>query len=112
MDAITRTITGEKLREKECRRIEKKDKEMIENAFKLDKALADNLIKTEKSMPVLAEMGLYTVDEAFEIYKHINAAIKIMGSKNKDAVANRVADLSIRRIAKKVGGEVVEETES
>lgn len=112
MAAITRTITGEKLGEKECRRIEKKEKEMIEDAFKLDKALADNLIKTAKSMPLLAEMGLYTADEAFEIYKHINAAIKIMGSKNKDTVANRVADLSIRRIAKKVGGEVVEEADT
>jgi hypothetical protein len=112
MAAIKRMITGEKLGEKECRRIEKKEKEMIEDAFKLDKALADNLIKTAKSMPLLAEMGLYTADEAFEIYKHINAAIQIMGSKNADAVAKRVADLSIRRIAKKVGGEVVEETES
>ena len=112
MDAITRTITGEKLGKKECRRIEKKEKAMIEDAFKLDKALADNLIKTAKSMPLLAEMGLYTADEAFEIYKHINAAIKIMGSKNADTVAKRAADLSIRRIAKKVGGEVVEEADT
>ena len=112
MGAITLTITGEKLGEKECRRIEKKDKEMIEIAFKLDKALADNLIKTAKSMPLLAEMGLYTADEAFEIYKHINAAIQIMGSKNEDTVAKRVADLSISRIEKKVGGEVVEEADT
>ena len=112
MDDITRMITGEKLGEKECRRIEKKEKAMIEDAFKLDKALADNLIKTAKSMPLLAEMGLYTADEAFEIYKHINAAIQIMGSKNADTVANRVADLSIRRIAKMVGGEVVEEADT
>lgn len=112
MDAIKRTITGEKLGEKECRRIGKKEKAMIEDAFKLDKALADNLNKTAKSMPLLAEFGLYTADEAFEIYKHINEAIKIMGSKNADTVAKRVADLSIRRIAKKVGGEVVEETDT
>lgn len=112
MAAITRTIIGEKLGDKECRRIKKKEKAMIEDAFKLDKALADNLIKTAKSMPLLAEMGLYTADEAFEIYKHINAAIQIMGSKNADTVAKRVADLSIRRIAKKVGGEVVEEADT
>lgn len=112
MDAIKRTITGEKLGKKECGRIVKKEKAMIEDAFKLDKALADNLIKTAKSMPLLAEMGLYTADEAFEIYKHINAAIQIMGSKNEDTVAKRVADLSIRRIAKKVGGEVVEEADT
>lgn len=112
MAAITRTITGEKLSEKECRRIEKKEKEMNEIAFGLDKGLGEYLIKAAKSMPLLAEMGLYTADEAFEIYKHINAAIKIIGSKNEDAVANRVADLSIRRIAKMVGGEVVEEAET
>ena len=112
MAAITRMITGEKLGEKECRRIEKKEKEMIEEAFKLDKALADNLIITAKSIPLLAEMGVYTADEAFEIYKHINAAIQIMGSKNAETVANRVADLSIRRIAKMVGGEVVEEADT
>lgn len=112
MDAIKRMITGEKLGEKECRRIEKKEKEMIEIAFKLDKEWGEILIKTAKSMPLLAEMGLYTADEAFEIYKHINAAIQIMGSKNADTVANRVADLSIRRIEKMVGGEVVEEADT
>lgn len=112
MAAITRTITGEKLSEKECRRLEKKEKEMIKIAIELDKGLGENLIKTAESMPLLAEMGLYTADEAFEIYKHINAAIKIMGSKDEDTVANRVADLSIRRIAKMVGGEVVEEAET
>ena len=112
MDAIKRMITGEKLGEKECRRIEKKENEMIEIAFKLDKEWVEILIKTAKSMPLLAEMGLYTADEAFEIYKHINAAIKIMENKDEDAVANRIADLSVSRIAKKVGGEVVEEADT
>ena len=112
MAVVTRTITGEKLSKKECRRIEEKDKAMIRDAIDIDKMYGKNLINMRKSLPLLAEFGLYTVDEAIEIYKHIDAALKIMGNKDEDAVANRIADLSVSRIAKMVGGEVVEESET
>ena len=106
---ITRTIKNEKRGKLYCRMVERKDKKMIHKALQADKFIGDQLLVIRSGIPLMVEIGLYTVDEAVEIVKHIDAVMKIRFERDADKTGNRVADLSIRRIAKMVGGEVVEE---
>ena len=109
MKKIVRTIKNEKRGNLYCRMVERSDKEMIHKALQVDKLIGDQLLAIKSGIPLLIEMGLYTVDEAVEIVKHIEAVMKIISERDAEKTGNRVADLSIRRIAKMVGGEVVEE---
>ena len=106
---ITREIKNEKRGKLYCRMVERKDKKMIHTALHADKIIGNQLLAIKSGIPVMLEMGLYTVDEAVEIVKHIQAVMKIISERDAEKTGNRVADLSIRRIAKMVGGEVVEE---
>ena len=110
MKKIVRTIKNEKRGNLYCRMVERSDKEMIHKALQVDKLIGDQLLAIRSGIPLLIEMGLYTVDEAVEIVKHIEAVMKIISERDAEKTGNRVADLSIRRIAKMLGGEVVEET--
>ena len=109
MGKIVRTIKNEKRGKLYCRMVERKDKEMIRKALKADKIIGNQLLAIRSGITILLEMGLYTVDEAVEIVKHIEAVKKIISERDAEKTGIRVADLSIRRIAKMVGGEVVEE---
>ncbi len=106
---ITRTIKKQKRGKLYCYMVERKDKEMIHAALNADKIIKNQLLAIRSGIPLLLKMGLYTVDEAVEIVKHIEAVMKIISERDAEKTGNRVADLSIRRIAKMVGGEVVEE---
>ena len=110
MKKIVRTIKNEKRGKLYCYMVERKDKKMIYNALQADEIIGNQLLAIRSGIPLLIEMGLYTVDEAVEIVKHIEAVMKIISERDAEKTGNRVADLSIRRIAKMVGGEVVEET--
>ena len=110
MKKIVRTIKNEKRGNLYCYMVERKDKEMIHTALHADEIIGNQLLAIRSGIPLMIEMGLYTVDEAVEIVKHIDAVMKIRFERDADKTGNRVADLSIRRIAKMVGGEVVEET--
>ena len=110
MRKIVRTIKNEKRGKLYCYMVEREDKNMINQALQADKILGEQLLAIRSGIPLLIEMGLYTVDEAVEIVKHIEAVMKIRSERDAEKTVNRVADLSIRRIAKMVGGEVVEET--
>lgn len=110
MGKIVRAIKNEKHGNLYCRMVERKDKEMIHKALKADGIIRNQLLAIRSGIPLMIEMGLYTVDEAVEIAKHIEAVMKILSERDAEITGNRVADLSIRRIAKMVGGEVVEET--
>ena len=109
MRKIVRTIKNEKRGKLYCYMVELEDKNMINQALQADKILGEQLLAIRSGIPLLIEMGLYTVDEAVEIVKHIEAVMKIISKRDAEKTGNRVADLSIRRIAKMVGGEVVEE---
>lgn len=106
---ITRTIKNEKRGNLYCRIVEHSDKEMINTALHADKIIGNQLLAIRSGIPLMLEIGLYTVDEVVEIVKHIEAVMKIISERDAEKTGNRVADLSIRRIAKMVGGEVVEE---
>ena len=110
MKKIVRTIKNEKRGKLYCYMVERKDKEMIHKALQVDELIRNKLSAIKSGIPLMIEMGLYTVDEAAEIVKHIDAVMKIRSERDAEKTVNRVADLSIRRIAKMVGGEVVEET--
>ena len=110
MQKIVRTIKNEKRGNLYCRKVERKDKEIIQKALQADKIVGNQLLAIRSGIPMMLEIGLYTVDEAVEIVKHIEAVMKIISERDAEKTANRVADLSISRIAKMVGGEVVEET--
>ena len=106
---ITRAIKNEKLTKWQCMKAVHKDKEMIRTAFEADNAMKENLQSTAELIRILVGYGLYSVEEGVAIAKHIEAALRIMKGRNEKEVANRTADLSVRRIANRVGGEVVEE---
>lgn len=106
---ITRAIKNEKLTKWQCEKVAHKDKEMIRTAFEADNAMKENLQSTTGLIPILVGYGLYSVEEGVQIAKHIEAALKIIKGRNAKEVAHRAADLSVRRIANRVGGEVVEE---
>lgn len=110
MKKIVRTIKNEKRGNLYCRMVERSDKEMIHKALQADEIIGNQLLSIRSGIPLMIEMGMYTVDEAVEIVKHIEAVMKIISERDAEKTANRVADLSIRRIAKMVGGEVAEET--
>lgn len=110
MGKIVRAIKNKKRGNLYCRMVERKDKEMVNKALQTDEIIGKQLLAIRSGIPLMIEMGLYTVDEAVEISKHIEAVMKIISERDAKNTANRVADLSIRRIAKMVGGEVVEET--
>ena len=84
--------------------------QVIHKALQVDELIRNKLSAIKSGIPLMIEMGLYTVDEAAEIVKHIDAVMKIRSERDAEKTVNRVADLSIHRIAKMVGGEVVEET--
>lgn len=106
---ITRKIKNEKLTKWQCMKVAHKDKELIRTAFEADNTMKENLQNAVGLIRLLVGYGLYSVEEGVAIAKHIEAALRIMKGRNAKEVANRAADLSIRRIAKMVGGEVVEE---
>ena len=106
---ITRTIKNEKLTKWQCEKMAHKEKEMIGKAFEADNAMKENLQSTPELIQVLVGYGLYSVEEGVAIAKHIEAALRIMKGRIAKEVTNRVTDLSVRRIANRVGGEVVEE---
>ena len=110
MKKIVRTIKNEKRGNLYCRIVEREDIKMIYNALQADEIIGKQFLSIRSGIPLMIEMGLYTVDEAVEIAKHIEAVMKIISERDAEKTGNRVADLSIRRIAKMVGGEVVEET--
>lgn len=110
MRKIVRAIKNEKRGKMYCYMVERNDKDMVHEALQADKLIGEQLLAIRSGIPMLIEMGLYTVDEAVEIVKHIEAVMKIIFERDVEKTGNRVADLSIRRIAKMVGGEVVEET--
>lgn len=109
MKKIVRTIKNEKRGKLYCYMVERNDKDMVHKALQADKFIGDQLLVIRSGIPLMVEIGLYTVDEAVEIVKHIEAVMKIISERDAEKTGNRVADLSIRRIAKMVGGEVVEE---
>ena len=66
------------------------------------------LAKMTDLIPLFVEYGIYSVDGAIETRKHIVDIAMIGLKENPKEKIERIADLSIQRIAERTGGEVVE----
>lgn len=107
--SIKRVIKNEKRNKLYCMMVALKDKKVINKLIDNHTMVAKSLVLIRNQIPLFVEYGVCSVNEGFEIHKHINAALKVMSERNADETANRIIDLSIHRIADLVGGEVVEE---
>ena len=59
-------------------------------------------------IPLFVEYGIYSVDDGIETRKHIVDTAMIGLKENPMKTFERIADLSIQRIAERIGSEVVE----
>lgn len=66
------------------------------------------LAKMTDQIPLFVEYGIYSVDDGIETRKHIVDIAMIGVKENSRETFERIADLSIQRIAERTGGEVVE----
>lgn len=106
---IAKTIKNPKRNRFYCKWVEHKDKKMIKKVLKMRLKQAKEMIRIIESIDIYAGYGLLSVEEGLELHRNIKKAIEIVNVKNAKDAAERMAELSIRRIAHMVGGEVVEE---
>ena len=66
------------------------------------------LAKIADQIPLFVEYGIYSVDDGIETRKHIVDIAMIGVKENPKETLERIADLSIQRIAERIGGEVVD----
>lgn len=84
---------------------------MIKRAVKADLECMKAMMRFYRRIEVFVGFGLLSVDEAAELHRHITKALEVLKQRNAKDIAERVADLSVQRIARKIGGKVVGEGE-
>ena len=84
------------------------DQEMINKALEVEGFVIRDLERAMTAIGSLVGIGLLTVDEAVEMSLHIKDALSVFGKRDEKETAKRVADFGAKRIAEKIGGEVVE----
>ena len=105
---IQRCSRNEKRNRLYCRLVAWDDKRKIRRLLKKQRNMIRALAKMTDQIPLFVEYGIYSVDDGIETRKHI-AGIAMIGLKeNPRETFERIADLSIQRIAERIGGEVVE----
>lgn len=103
-----RCIRNEKWNRLYCRLVVWDDKRKIRRMLKKQKNMIRALENIADLIPLFVEYGIYSVDSGIETRKHI-AGIAMIGLKEDPRETfERIADLSIQRIAERIGGEVVE----
>lgn len=103
-----RCVRNEKRNWLYCRLVERDDKRKIRRMLKKRRNMIRALENIADQIPLFVEYGIYSVDDGIETRKHI-AGIAMIGLKeNPRETFERIADLSIQRIAERIGGEVVE----
>jgi hypothetical protein len=109
MSMETRKIEVEgKINRRHAEKIVEKDQEMIRKALEVEGIVIRDLAGALKAIEVLVGFGLLMVDEAVEMSLHIKGALSVFGKRDDEETAKRVADFGAKRIAEKIGGEVVE----
>ena len=103
-----RCIRNEKRNRLYCRLVEWDDKRKIRRMLKKQKNMIRALENIADLIPLFVEYGIYSVDDAIETRKHIVDIAMIGLKENPMKTFERIADLSIQRIAERIGGEVVE----
>ena len=85
-----------------------RDRKMVQKAAKLDLAIARNLMAARNAIPVLVRYGFLTLEEGVEMSMSILKAISVDKDRSVKEICERVTTLGAKRIAEKLGGEVVE----
>ena len=103
-----RCIRNKKWNRLYCRLVERDDKRKIRRMLKKQKNMIRALENIADLIPLFVEYGIYSVDDGIETRKHIVDIAMIGVKENPKEKVERIADLSIQRIAERTGGEVVE----
>ena len=97
-----------KVDKKHVQKLIKEDQEMINKVLEVEGFVIRDLIRALKAIEALVGFGMLTVDEAVEASLHIKNALSVFRKRDPEETAKRVADFGAKRIAEKIGGEVVE----
>ena len=97
-----------KVDKKHVKKLIKEDQEMINKVLEVEGFVIRDLIRALKAIEALVGFGMLTVDEAVEASLHIKNALSVFRKRDPEETAKRVADFGAKRIAEKIGGEVVE----
>ena len=108
MMTTQRYIRNEKRSRLYCRLVEWDDNRKIRRMIKKQRNMIRALAKMTDQIPLFVEYGIYSVDDGIETRKHIVDIAMIVVKENPKEKVERIADLSIQRIAERTGGEVVE----
>lgn len=104
----TKIKTDKKVNPLYARYVIRRDQKMMLKAAKLEKEVIEGLKAERSAIPVLVEYGLITEEEGVEISMNILKAIGASAGRDPLEVCKRITTLSTKRIAEKLGGEVVE----
>ena len=105
---IQRCVRNEKRNRLYCRLVEWDDKRKIRRMIKKQRNMIRALENIADQIPLFVEYGIYSVDSGIETRKHILGIAMIGLKEDPKETFERIADLSIQRIAERTGGEVVE----
>lgn len=108
MMTTQRCIRSEKRNLLYCRLVEWDDKRKIRRLVRKQRNMIWVLANMADQIPLFVEYGIYSVDDGIETRKHIVDIAMIGLKENPKETLERIADLSIQRIAERIGGEVVE----
>lgn len=86
----------------------RRDQKMMLKAAKLEKEVIEGLKAADSAITVLVEYGLITEEEGIKMSLSILKAIVASADRDHLEVYERMTTLSAKRIAEKLGGEVVE----
>lgn len=107
MEARKIEVEG-KINKKHVKKLIEEDQEMIGKAIEVEGFVIRDLSGAMTAIKALVGFGLLTVDEAVEMSLHIKNALSVFQKRDPEETAKRVADFGAKRIAGKIGGEVVE----
>ena len=86
----------------------RRDRKMILKALKLETKIDRNLMAAREAIPVLVGYGVLTAEEGIEMSLSILKAINVNEGRSVKEKYGWITTLSAKRIAEKLGGEVIE----
>lgn len=100
--------TDKKVNPLYARYIIRRDQKMMLKAAKLEREIIEGMKAARDAVPVLVAYGLITAEEGVEMSLSILKAISASAGRETLEVCERMTTLGAKRVAEKLGGEVVE----
>lgn len=100
--------TGKKVNPLYAQYVIRRDQKMVLKALKLNQEIARKLMAARNAIPVLVGYGVLTEEEGIEMSLSILKAISVDKGRSIKEKRERIATIGAKRIAEKLGGEVVE----